>query len=87
VPILFLLGRFHFDHLYKGHVTLCDLCMIAKTMNKRMFTICKCNCHSFTLYLCYAKLTPYSTGLIQTSKDAMLNMTDDAHKDDRGIAS
>jgi hypothetical protein len=82
MPILFLLGGFHFDHLCKLHVTLYDLCMIAKTTNKRMFTVCKYNCHSFTLYLRYAKLTSYSTGLMQKSNDTMLNMIDGVHKDD-----
>jgi hypothetical protein len=41
--------------------TFCNLCMITKLMNKWMFTFCKCNCHSFTLCLHYAKLTSYST--------------------------
>ncbi len=35
MPILFLIGEFHFDHLYKGHVTLdVTLYMITKFMNK-----------------------------------------------------
>jgi hypothetical protein len=48
VPILFLEGGFHFDHLYKGHVTL-DVtpCMITKFMNKWMFTFCKYKCFPF----------------------------------------
>jgi hypothetical protein len=42
MAILFLVGGFHFDHLYKGHVTLdVTLCMITKFMNKWMFTFCK----------------------------------------------
>jgi hypothetical protein len=45
-------------------------------MNKWMFTFCKYNCHSFTLCLPYAKLTSYSTGCMQISNDAKLNMTD-----------
>jgi hypothetical protein len=58
VPILFLIGGFHLDHLYKWHVTLdVALCMITSFMNKWMFTACKYNCHSFTLCLPYAKLT------------------------------
>jgi hypothetical protein len=48
VPILFLIGGFHFDHLYKWHVTVdVILCMITKFMNKWMFTFCKYNCFSF----------------------------------------
>jgi hypothetical protein len=40
--ILFLIGGFHFDHLYKWHVTPdITLCMITKFMNKWMFTLCK----------------------------------------------
>jgi hypothetical protein len=46
--------------------------MITKHMNKWMFTFCKCNCHSFPLYLPYAKLTLYSTRHIQISNDAKL---------------
>jgi hypothetical protein len=35
VPILFLIGGFYFDHLYKWHVTPdVTLCMITKFMNK-----------------------------------------------------
>jgi hypothetical protein len=35
VPILFLIGGFYFNHLYKGHVTLyITLCMITMFMNK-----------------------------------------------------
>jgi hypothetical protein len=48
VPILFLIGEFHFDHLYKGHVTPdVTLCMITKFMNKCMFTFCKYNYFPF----------------------------------------
>jgi hypothetical protein len=48
VPILFLIDGFHFDHLYKGHVTPdVTLCMITKFMNKWMFTFCKYNCFPF----------------------------------------
>jgi hypothetical protein len=58
VPILFLIGGFHLDHLYKWHVTPdVTLCMVTPFMNKWMFTFCKYNCHSFTLCLPYAKLT------------------------------
>jgi hypothetical protein len=40
VPILFLIGRFHLDHLYKWHVTPdATLCMITPFLNKWMFTI------------------------------------------------
>jgi hypothetical protein len=60
--------------------TFCNLCMIAKLMNKWMFTFCKCNCHSFILYLPYAKLTSYSTRLMQISNDAKLIMIDSAYK-------
>jgi hypothetical protein len=39
VPILFLIGGFHLDHLYKWHVTLViTLCMITPFLNKWMFT-------------------------------------------------
>jgi hypothetical protein len=39
VPILFLIGGFHLDHLYKCHVNLdVTLCMITPSMNKCMFT-------------------------------------------------
>jgi hypothetical protein len=48
MPIFFLIDGFHFDHLYKGHVTLdVTLCMITKLMNKWMFTFCKYNCFPF----------------------------------------
>jgi hypothetical protein len=57
VPILFLIGRFHLDHLYKWHVTPdVILCMIPSFMNKWMFTFCKYNCHTFALCLPYASL-------------------------------
>jgi hypothetical protein len=47
-PILLLIGGFHFDHLYKGHITLdVTLCMITEFMNKWMFTFCKYNCFPF----------------------------------------
>jgi hypothetical protein len=36
------------------------------------------------LYLPYAKLTSYSTGLMQISNDAKLIMADGAYKDIRG---
>jgi hypothetical protein len=42
-------------------------------------TIGKCNCHSFTLCLPYAKLTSYSTGLMQVSNDGKLIMADGAN--------
>jgi hypothetical protein len=54
MPILFLIGGFHLDHLCKWHVTLC---MITPFMNKWVFTFCKYDCHSFALCLPYAKLT------------------------------
>jgi hypothetical protein len=58
VPILFLIGGFHLDHLYKWHVTIdVTLCMITPFMNKWMFTFCKYNCHTVALCLPYAKLT------------------------------
>jgi hypothetical protein len=42
MPILFLIDGFHFDHLYKWHVTVVvTLCMITMFMNKWMFTFCK----------------------------------------------
>jgi hypothetical protein len=48
VPILFLIGGFHFNHLYNGYVTPdVTLCLITKFMNKWMFTFCKCNCFPF----------------------------------------
>jgi hypothetical protein len=58
VQILFLIGGFHLDHLYKWHVTPdVTLCMITPFMNKWMFTFYKYNCHSFTLCLPYTMLT------------------------------
>jgi hypothetical protein len=57
VPILFLIGGFHFYHLCKGHVTPdVTLCMITKFMNKCMFTFCKYKCfpfHCFYLVQCF----------------------------------
>jgi hypothetical protein len=48
VPILFLIGGFHFGNLYKWHVTPdVTLCMITKFMNKWRFTFCKYNCFPF----------------------------------------
>jgi hypothetical protein len=61
--------------------TGCSICMIMKLMNKWMFTFCKCNCHSVTLYLPYAKLSSYSTGYVQISNSVKLNVADGAHKD------
>jgi hypothetical protein len=85
VPILFFIGGFHFDHLYKWHVTLIVIyCMITKLINKWMFTFCKYNCYSLTLCLPYAKLTSYSTGYVQISNDTKLNMIDGAYQDFRG---
>jgi hypothetical protein len=43
-------------------------------------TFCKCNCHSFILYLPYAYLTSYSTRLLQVSNDAKLFMADVAYE-------
>jgi hypothetical protein len=58
VPILFLIGGFHLDHLYKWHVTTdVTLGMITPFVTKCLFTFCKYNCHYFALYLPYAKLT------------------------------
>jgi hypothetical protein len=58
MPILFLIGGFHLDHLYKWHVIFdVTFCMITKVMNKKMFTFCQYNCHSFALCLPYAKLS------------------------------
>jgi hypothetical protein len=58
VPILFLIGGSHLDHLYKCHVNLdVTLCMITPFMSKWMFTFCKYNCHCFALCLPYTKLT------------------------------
>jgi hypothetical protein len=58
VPILFLIGGFHLDHLYKWHVILeVTLCMITPFMNKWTFTFCKYICHFFAMCLPYAKLT------------------------------
>jgi hypothetical protein len=46
--ILFLIGRFHLDHLYKCCVTHnVTLCMITKFRNKWMFTFCKYSCLPF----------------------------------------
>jgi hypothetical protein len=57
VPILFLIGGFHLDHLYKWHATLdVALCMITPFMNKWMFTFCKYNCRSFALCLAYVRI-------------------------------
>jgi hypothetical protein len=39
MPILYLIGKFHLDHLYKLHVTHnVNLCMTTKLMNKWKFT-------------------------------------------------
>jgi hypothetical protein len=85
VPILFLIGGFHLDHLYKCHVSPdVTLCIVTPFMNKWMFTFCKYDCHSFALCLPYAKLTSESTRRMQISNDAKLNMADVAYKDFRG---
>jgi hypothetical protein len=55
--------------------------MTTKLMNKCMSIVCKCNCHSFTLCLPYAKLSSYSAGHVQISNDIKLNMVDGVHKD------
>jgi hypothetical protein len=48
VPILFLIGGFHFDHLYKWHATIVvTLCLITKFVNKWMFTFSKYKCFPF----------------------------------------
>jgi hypothetical protein len=48
VPILVLIGGFHFDHLYKGHLTTdVTLCMLIKFMNKLMFSFYKYKCFHF----------------------------------------
>jgi hypothetical protein len=49
-------------------------------MNKWMFTICKSNCHSFTLCLLYPKLISYFSGHMQISNDAKLIMADGAYQ-------
>jgi hypothetical protein len=49
-----------------------------------MFNFFKYDCHSFALCLPYAKLTSYSTGHVQISNDAKVNMTDGEYKDVRG---
>jgi hypothetical protein len=54
-------------------------------MNKWMFIFCKYECHSYALFLTYAKLTSYSTRHVQISNDAKLNMIDGAYKDFRGL--
>jgi hypothetical protein len=59
----------------------CRLHMIIKPMNKWMFTFGKCNCHSATLCLPYAKLSSYSTRHVQISNGVNLNVADGAHKD------
>jgi hypothetical protein len=85
VPILFLIGGFHFDHLNKWHVILdVTFCMITKLMNKWLFTFCKYNCHSFALSLPYAKLSSYPIGHVQISNDAKFIMADGAYKDFQG---
>jgi hypothetical protein len=50
-----------------------------------MFIFCKYECHSYALFLTYAKLTSYSTRHVQISNDAKLNMIDGAYKDFRGL--
>jgi hypothetical protein len=61
VPILFLIGVFHFDHLYKWHVIVdVTLCMITKFMNKWMFTFSKYKCFPFIVFtLCKAFIIFY----------------------------
>jgi hypothetical protein len=59
--------------------------MITKLMNKWMFTFYKYNCHSFALWLPYAKLTSHSTGHVQISNDVKLNMIDGAYKGVQGV--
>jgi hypothetical protein len=39
----------------------------------------------FALCLPYAKLSSYSTGLVQRSNDVKLNVTDGVYKDVRGV--
>jgi hypothetical protein len=84
VPILFLIGRFHLDHLDHLYILApsdVTLYMITPFKNKWMFNFCKDNCHSFALCLPYAKLTSQSTGRMQISNDAKLNMADGVYKD------
>jgi hypothetical protein len=77
VPILFLIGGFHFDHLNKWQVILdVTFCMITKHMNKWLFTIFKYNCHSFALSLPYGKLSSYSIGHVQTSNEYLRTFED-----------
>jgi hypothetical protein len=65
--------------------TFCNLCMITKLMNKWMFTFWKCNCHSFTLCLPYAKLTSHSTRHMQISNDVKLIMANGTYQELWGL--
>jgi hypothetical protein len=78
MPILFFIGRFHFDLLYKWHVTIdvalvdVALCMITKFMNKWLFTFCKYN---YFLFHCVNLMRGFHHILLdmQISNDAKLN--------------
>jgi hypothetical protein len=52
---------------------------LPRFQGKMDVTFGKCNCHSFTLCLPYAKLASYSTGLMQVSNDTKLIMADGAN--------
>jgi hypothetical protein len=57
--------------------------MLPKLMNKWMFTRVN-TVVSLFIMLPYARLSSHSTGHMQISNDAKLNMTDGAYKDFRG---
>jgi hypothetical protein len=63
VPILFLIGGFHLDHLYKSRVTHNEtLCMITMFMNERMFTFVNTVVSLFIMFtLCKAFVIFYWT--------------------------
>jgi hypothetical protein len=70
MPILFLIGMFHLDHLYKRHITLdVALCMITSFMNKWMFTVCKYN---FTLTHCVYLMQSLHHNLLDVCKYLMM---------------
>jgi hypothetical protein len=63
MPILFLIGGFHLDHLYKWCVTHnVTLCMITKFMNKWMFIFVNIVVSLFIMFtLCKAFIIFYWT--------------------------
>jgi hypothetical protein len=80
-PILFLVGGFHFDHLYKGHVTPnVTPFMITKFVHKWMFTFCEYKCFPFH---CVYLMQGFHHILLdmQISNDVNLNMADGVYKD------